>query len=107
MGNSHGVPVSLTANGDAQHSTAQYKTGSSSMLFDGSGDYLQLPSDAGFSFGTGDFTVECWVYYPPIANTNGKMIIDSRPTSSNGSYWHLGSSPAGNIAFTTIKNEKH
>ena len=73
-----------------------------SVYFDGSGDYLQLPSDAGFSFGTGDFTVECWVYYPPIANTNGKMIIDSRPTSTNGSYWNFGASPTGNIAFTTM-----
>ena len=99
--NNHSVSV----NGDVYAGTfSPYRSGGYSTYFDGSGDYLQLPSDAGFSFGTGDFTVECWVYYPPIpvTNTNGKMIIDSRPTSSNGSYWHLGSSPAGNIAFTTM-----
>lgn len=33
-----------------------------SGYFDGSGDYLTLPADAAFDFGTGDFTVECWVY---------------------------------------------
>ncbi len=75
-----------------------------SVYFDGSGDYLQLPSDDGFSFGTGDFTVECWVYYPPIANTNGKMIIDSRPTSTNGSYWNFGTTSIGILTFATGGN---
>ena len=73
-----------------------------SVYFDGSGDYLQLPSDAGFSFGTGDFTVEVWVYYPAISNTNGKAVIDSRPTSTNGSYWLLGPGNSGVMSFTTM-----
>ena len=33
-----------------------------SVVFDGSGDTLQLDSDVDYSFGTGDFTVEAWVY---------------------------------------------
>ena len=73
-----------------------------SVYFDGNGDYLQLPSDAGFSFGTGDFTVEAWVYYPAISNTNGKMVIDSRPTSTNGSYWIFGANNSGLMGFTTM-----
>jgi hypothetical protein len=32
------------------------------MYFDGSGDYLTVPSNEGLAFGTGNFTFECWVY---------------------------------------------
>ena len=33
-----------------------------SVAFDGSGDYLSIPSSPDFNFGTGDFTVEAWCY---------------------------------------------
>lgn len=50
----------VTANGNAQISTAQYPalTGkTSSGLLDGAGDYLSIPDSANWDFGTGDFTV--------------------------------------------------
>ena len=33
-----------------------------STYFDGSGDYLSMPNNSAFDFGTGDFTVEFWIY---------------------------------------------
>lgn len=33
-----------------------------SGYFDGTGDYLTGPTNSAFNLGTGDFTVECWVY---------------------------------------------
>jgi len=33
-----------------------------SVAFDGSGDYLDIGSSTDFAFGTGDFTIEVWVY---------------------------------------------
>jgi len=48
--------------GDAKISTAQSKFGVSSMLFDGTGDYLTTTLSPNLQFGTGDFTVECWTY---------------------------------------------
>ena len=50
--------------GDAKLSTAISKFGGSSMYFDGTGDYLSMPSTQfqNFAFGTGDFTIECWLY---------------------------------------------
>jgi len=54
-------PKTVTAFGNAQISTAQSKFGSSSIYFDGSGDYLLIPNSAAFGFGTGDFTVELWI----------------------------------------------
>lgn len=53
---------SITANGDAQISNAQSKFGGGSALFDGNGDYLELPSSQAFDFGNGDFTIELWHY---------------------------------------------
>ena len=55
-------PKTVTAVGNAQISTTQSKFGGSSMLFDGTGDRLTTPSNNAFAFGTGDFTVEAWVY---------------------------------------------
>ena len=39
-----------------------------SMYFDGTGDYLTIPSNSAFAFGTGDFTIEFWVYPNSGAN---------------------------------------
>jgi hypothetical protein len=48
--------------GNAQISTAQNKFGGSSIYFDGSGDWLQAATNTEFDFGTGDLTLEAWVY---------------------------------------------
>jgi hypothetical protein len=50
----------VSAIGDAQIDTDQSYFGGSSALFDESGDYLTIESED-FKFGTGDFTIECWV----------------------------------------------
>jgi hypothetical protein len=48
--------------GDAKVSTAQYKYGTGSMYFDGTGDRVHTgPSNPLIALGTGNFTVECWV----------------------------------------------
>lgn len=55
----------ITANGNVEHSTTQKKFGTTSISFDGTGDYLSLAesdfTDA-FAFGSGDFTVDFWAY---------------------------------------------
>ena len=50
----------LTLVGNTVASIAESKYAGSSMYFDGSGDYLTIPTTAGLSMGTGDFTVESW-----------------------------------------------
>lgn len=56
-----------------------------SGYFDGSGDYLTLPSGAAFQFGTGDFTVECWVYSSNAASTS-YVIVDARNSGQTGTW---------------------
>jgi hypothetical protein len=49
----------VTGSGNAQISTAQSKWGGSSLLLDGTGDYLFSATSLAFTI-TGDFTVEFW-----------------------------------------------
>ena len=59
--------ATTTIVGNTVISTAQSKFGTgSSVVFDGSGDYLTYPSNTIYAFGTGDFTIECWVYFSVV-----------------------------------------
>jgi hypothetical protein len=71
----------LTTVGDAKISTVQKKYGSSSMLFDGTGDYLKIPNSQNFNFGSGNFTVEGWVY---CTNTSSRQDIFTTPANASG-----------------------
>jgi len=72
--------------GNAQVSTSIVKYGAGSMAFDGTGDYLT--SNVGttdlYAFGTGDFTIEMWVYFNGVASI--QCVYDSRPASTQGAY---------------------
>jgi hypothetical protein len=71
--------------GNAQISTTQSKFGGSSMYFDGTGDYLYANSSASnAAFGTGDFTVEFWLY--TAAGSTTYNLLDWRPTTTHGAY---------------------
>ena len=51
----------ITANGNAQHKTAQYKFGATSIYVDSGSSYLTIPNHVDFNFGTTDFTIDFWV----------------------------------------------
>ena len=40
---------------------------STSIFFDGTGDYLDMPSSQDFSFGTGPFTIELWIHHTSVS----------------------------------------
>ncbi|AOO02099.1 hypothetical protein Np151112_088 [Synechococcus phage S-RIM2] len=72
----------ITFNGDAQLDTAQYKYGTSSLLLDGAGDYLNIASSSEFAFGTGAFTYDVYVRPATDALTGTSYILDQRSGSS-------------------------
>ena len=79
-------PKAVTAVGDAQISTAQSKFGGASLAFDGTGDYLTVPSSADFAFGTGDFTVEFWLKSQNSSNQRGILQISDATGGLSTSY---------------------
>ncbi len=73
--------------GDARTTSAVTKwTGSHSMYFDGTGDWLYTNSNLPyFTFGAGDFTVETWLF-ATATPSNMFTIFDTRPASTQGAY---------------------
>jgi len=80
--------------GNAQISTAQYKFPPSSMAFDGTGDYLLIPDNPSQRIGTGNFTVECWVY----RNASGTYGLIGKGTGTTG--WLLSLNSSNQVVFT-------
>lgn len=91
----------ITRNGDARVTNfspfkAQVQTPRTySAYFDGTGDYLTVPSSNEFVAGGNGFTVEAWVYYTSITNFS---FIAASTTGANSynPYWFIGSSNTGN-----------
>jgi hypothetical protein len=66
--------------GNAQISTSVKKYGTGSIAFDGSGDWLNAISSPNYGYGTGNFTIEFWVY--PTSSSGLKVLFDQRTGSS-------------------------
>jgi hypothetical protein len=71
-------PKTVTAVGNAQISTAQSKFGGSSIAFDGTGDVLTIPDNSAFDFGSGNFTIEGWIYQ--TTPTTGLRLLYAKRT---------------------------
>jgi len=67
--------------GDAHVENSVKKYGTGSMQFDGTGDILRhLSPSPVLALGTGDFTVEFWMY---LNNTNTQVMFDMRHDSNS------------------------
>jgi hypothetical protein len=77
-----------------------------SWYFDGNGDYLTFSSSSDFAFGTGDFTVEMWIYSNSTSGTwwdcgqnansnNGCAIF------SSGGYIYIRLKPGTDLVITS------
>jgi hypothetical protein len=81
--------------GDAQASTTQYKWSPTSMKYDGTGDWLTAINSPGLQLGSGDFTIEGWVY---LAATGVAYGLISKGTASTG--WSVNVTSGNKLQFS-------
>lgn len=68
--------LTVTANGNAQISTAQNKFGEASAVFDGTGDYLSVTRNSAFlPVANEDFTFEAWIYMTATPGATDAQIM--------------------------------
>jgi hypothetical protein len=72
--------LTATIYGDAQISTAQSKFGGSSGVFDKTADRLTY-ANSGFEFGTGDFTIEAWIYSRDVSSAASRGWLQTSSTA--------------------------
>ena len=64
----------LTANGDVTLTKEPF-TGAGAVEFDGSGDYLTIADSEDFEFGSGDFTIEAYIYPTGVPSGFGYACV--------------------------------
>lgn len=95
----------FTSHGQLATSTDQSKFGGSSGYFDGS-SYLTAPFDDQFVFGTGDFTVEGWIYWNQASQ--GPLIAAGAGFNGPGPWhvWALNPRADQNLVYWSRINEQ-
>jgi hypothetical protein len=83
------TPKTVTTVGGTQIDTSQKKFGVSSIVFDGSGDYLTLADSADWNFAAGDFTIDFWVRFNALPTAGQLMMLYFQKTSA-ATYYMLG-----------------
>ena len=82
-------------------------TNGGSGYFDGNGDYLTIPVNTAINFGTGNFTVEAWVYPTatpgdgggPLEGVTGNILFAYQAA---GNTWGFG---RNNVSWDTLFNQ--
>ena len=101
--------LTVTNTGSVTVNTTTKKYGTGSMYFS-SNNYLSLAANSVFGFGTGDITVECWIYPTAISSYPiAGFICDFRYgggncalfIASNTVYWYNGAAEWSGGSITT------
>ena len=89
----------ITANGDVHAQSANpglfrrtlnlttVTENTGSVFFDGTGDYLSVPSSSDFNYEAGDFTVEGWIYMNSLPSSGSRYTLASKWTGGGDYSW--------------------
>jgi hypothetical protein len=90
----------ITRNGSILLSNTHFKYGTTAAKFiSASSQYLNVATSSDFTLGTGDWTIECWVYLDTSAGGSTQYLFDMRPNSTSGTYAEIGIDSSGNLRF--------
>jgi hypothetical protein len=88
----------ITRNGNATQGTfSPFSQTGWSNYFDGNTDYLTVPANSGFDYGTSDFTIEGWFYFNSVSSSS--IIAGTWAVSPNRG-WFLYFDATLGITFT-------
>jgi hypothetical protein len=75
--NSEGVltGLAITGHGSAQIDTAQFKFGSSSLLLNGTTDYVSLADNSNWTPSINGFVLESWIMFDPATDLSLSRVI--------------------------------
>jgi hypothetical protein len=89
----------ITANGNVAAATfSPYRHGGYSASFDGTGDYLNIGSSSDYTFGTGDYTIEMFVYHTSISGQ--QTYFSDANGNSAGVYFYKDSNHKLGLYYT-------
>jgi hypothetical protein len=74
------APKTIVAVDGATISTTIFKYGTSSLYLDGTGDVFTVSPSAAFAPGTGDFTIEAWVY---LTRSSAGIVFSQTVSGTN------------------------
>ena len=89
----------ITTFGGVVTNSSPAKYGAGSMYFNGSTSYISTSSVQTNAFGTGDFTVECWIYPTNVVASQG--IVDIRSPDTAGTGFDLYFNSSGKLSCST------
>ena len=86
--------ATLTSTNSAQISTSQYKYGTGSLYLPNAGTaYILTPTSTNYAFGTGNFTIEFWLYWSGTYSTTGsgwQRVMSNKTGAFATNTWIIG-----------------
>ena len=94
--------------GGVQINTSVKKYGTGSVSFDGTTGYLlpNPPTTNLYAFGSGNFTIEMWIYPTTSSGGTRQIFYDSKPSGGSGFYVTISLYTGTNISFYTNGNDQ-
>ena len=89
-------PKTWSSVSSAALSTSNFRFGTASLSLNGTSQYISTPQSTAFDFGTGDFTIEAWVYRN---NTSTFSIFGKALSTTISSYLYCGGAGGTQLVF--------